>query len=417
MLIGCIADDFTGASDVANTLARGMSTVQFVGVPTDPSPVECEAGVIALKTRSAPVGDAVKRSLQALEWLRSQGCRQYLFKYCSTFDSTPEGNIGPVAEALLDALGSAGAIVCPAFPATGRTVYQGHLFVGQRLLNESGLERHPLNPMTDPNLPRWLGMQAKGGVGMVPLGSVRAGPAAVRAAFERQVATGSRLVVVDAVDDRDLVTICEAAVDHKLVTGASGIALGMPENFRRAGLLGRGRQEAYSPTTGPGVVLSGSCSPVSQAQVEHYRQQHPALRVDPAAVMEGRQTVAQALQWAMSVIDAEPIIYSTAEPGQVGAVQETHGRKRVAAGLERFFSELAAGLVSRGVVRLVVGGGETSGAVAEGLNATTFFVGPEIDPGVPTLKVGSTLLRIALKSGNFGSIDFYERSLRALGKS
>ena len=290
MLLGCIADDFTGASDLANTLAKaGMSTVQFVGAPRGPAPAECEAGVVALETRSIAAADAVTQSLAALEWLKTQGCQQFLFKYCSTFDSTPEGNIGPVAEALLDALEAPVAVACPVFPATGRTAFMGHLFVGDRLLSESGMEKHPLNPMTDSDLRRWLRLQTKSEIGFVPHDIVRDGSNAVATRLDEEGKAGRRLAVVDAIEDRDLLTIGEAIAGHKLVTGGSGIALGLPENFRKAGLLAEAGS-AYSPTKGPGVVLSGSCSTASQAQLSSYRKHHPGLAIDPAELMAGRQT-------------------------------------------------------------------------------------------------------------------------------
>jgi uncharacterized protein YgbK (DUF1537 family) len=248
MLLGCIADDFTGASDLANTLAKGgMATVQFIGVPRPGDPAACDAGVVALKTRSIAAADAVSQSLAALDWLKQQGCRQYLFKYCSTFDSTLEGNIGPVAEALLDALDAPVAVVCPVFPATGRTLFQGHLFVGDRLLSESGLESHPLNPMTDPDIRRWLSLQCKGNVGLVPYATVRRGQGAISAALEAEAAAGRRLVVVDAVVDEDLLAIGAAIAGHKLVTGGSGHRARLAGEFppRRRAAPGHRRLRAH----------------------------------------------------------------------------------------------------------------------------------------------------------------------------
>ncbi|MBV8769785.1 MAG: four-carbon acid sugar kinase family protein, partial [Hyphomicrobiales bacterium] len=277
MLLGCIADDFTGASDLANTLAKGgMSTIQFVGVPKGMAQARCEAGVVALKTRSIAPPDAVAQSLTALRWLKTQGCRQFLFKYCSTFDSTPRGNIGPVAEALLQAIPASVAVVCPVFPATGRTLFMGHLFVKDRLLSESGMENHPLNPMTDPDLRRWLRLQTKGEVGFVPHSIVRQGGEAVSAALGAEAKAGRRLVVVDAIEDADLLAIGAAVADQPLVTGGSGIALGLPENFRKAGMLSNAGS-TYKPGKGPGIVLSGSCSSASQAQLAHYLLTHPGL--------------------------------------------------------------------------------------------------------------------------------------------
>lgn len=416
MLLGCIADDFTGASDVANTLARGgMTTVQFAGTPRAPDVPECEAGVIALKTRSIPAADAIRQSLEALAWLRGQGCRQFAFKYCSTFDSTPEGNIGPVAEALLDALGARTAVVCPVFPATGRTLFMGHLFVNGRLLNESGMEHHPLNPMTDPDIRRWLRRQTRCDVGFVPYTVVRQGIEAVAAAIDAEAGAGRPLVVVDAVVDEDLMTIGGAVAGHRLVTGGSGVALSLPENFRRAGLLADAGS-GVEPITGPGAVLSGSCSAASNAQVAEYLKTCPGLEVIASDLMDGRLDVDDALNFVRANMNRNPMVYSTADPATVKSAQERHGRHAVAARIERFFAELAVGLVNSGVARLVVGGGETSGAVVTALGPEYMRVGPEIDPGVPVLAVDRPApLRLALKSGNFGAVDFYARALREMG--
>lgn len=416
MLLGCIADDFTGASDLANTLARGgMATVQFVGVPSAPEGADCEAGVVALKTRSIPAADAVAQSLAALEWLKGQGCRQFLFKYCSTFDSTPDGNIGPVAEALLDALAAQAAVVCPVFPATGRTLFMGHLFVNGRLLSESGMENHPLNPMTDPDIRRWLRLQTRGDVGLVPYSTVRQGAEAIGTAIDAEAAAGRRLIVVDAVVDDDLIAIGRALTGHRLVTGGSGIALGLPDNFRRAGLLAD-RQDAFSPVGGPGVALSGSCSPASQSQLRRHLQRHPGLAVDPDAVIEGRLTVEEAASFVQRHRGEMPIVYSTAEPEAVRQAQARHGQSKVSEAVEGFFGRLAHRLVEDGATRIAVGGGETSGAVVAALAIDRFHIGPEIDPGVPALAAdGARSLRLALKSGNFGAEDFYEKALRMMG--
>jgi uncharacterized protein YgbK (DUF1537 family) len=413
MLLGCIADDFTGASDLANTLAKGgMATTQFVGVPDGQADAACEAGVVALKSRTIPVGEAIAQSLQALKWLLAQGCRQILFKYCSTFDSTPEGNIGPVAEALLDRLGGM-AVVCPVFPATGRTLFNGHLFVGDRLLSETGMRDHPLTPMTDPDIRRWLRRQTKGEVGLVPYGIVRGGADAIRAALAAEEAAGRRLVVTDAVADADLVAIGEAIADHRLVTGGSGIALGLPANFRKAGLLS-GRGTTFTGSKGAVVALSGSCSQQSLKQVEHFKASHPALAIAPDAVMSGAIDAAKAFDWAMEQLDSYPMIYSSAAPDAVKAAQAQHGREAVAGRIEHLFADLATKLAAAGVTRIVVGGGETSGAVATALGGKAFAIGPEIDPGVPALAVEGSPVRLALKSGNFGAVDFYEKAAKVL---
>lgn len=415
MLLGCIADDFTGASDLANTLNKGgMATVQFVGVPASGTDAECEAGVVALKTRSIPAQEAVAESLRALDWLEQQGCLQYLFKYCSTFDSTPEGNIGPVAEALLDAIPAPLAVVCPVFPATGRTLFMGHLFVADRLLSESGMEKHPLNPMTDPDIRRWLRRQTNGEVGLVPYAVVRQGASAISAALDTEAASGRRLAVVDAVVDEDLTAIGAAAADHRLVTGGSGIALGLPENFRRQGLLS-GRSSGFAPAEGPGVVLSGSCSVASRGQVAAHLADHPSLAVEPDALLRGALSVEAALAFALDHAGKSPIIYSTAEPDVVRAAQERYGMERLAGAIESFFGNVAVRLVDAGVSRIAVGGGETSGAVVTALGIERLRIGPEIDPGVPALTAeGARSVRLALKSGNFGAPDFYAKALRVL---
>ena len=413
MLLGCIADDFTGAGDLANTLAQGgMRTRLFIG--PDASFAQCDAGVVALKTRSVAPAEAVVRSLAAAERLIAAGCRQILFKYCSTFDSTPDGNIGPVAEALAARLGARGVVVCPAFPATGRTVYQGHLFVADRLLSESGMERHPLTPMTDPDLRRWLAPQATGPIGHVPHAVVARGADAVREALAGAAAT---LVVVDAVSEDDLRTIGLAAADAPLVTGGSGIAIGLPDTLRAAGLPMEGGT-AYVPAPGPALVLSGSCSAATRAQVAHYAATHPALEIDVDALMTGAPVAQEGQAFALAHADAAPLVYSSADPERVAAAQARHGREATAAAVEALFGAVARDAVARGVSRIVAAGGETSGAVVSALAVSALDVGPEIDPGVPVLSVATAdgaPLALALKSGNFGAPDFMARAARLLG--
>ena len=406
MLLGCIGDDFTGSSDLGNTLARaGMRSVQYVGVPDAPADTEVEAGIVALKSRSIPVADAVDLSLKALDWLRAQGCRQFLFKYCSTFDSTREGNIGPVAEALADALGARKVLVCPAFPATGRSVYQGHLFVADRLLSESGMEAHPLTPMTDPDIRRWLAHQATGPVGHVPARTVMEGADAVRAALGAEDAAGRRLIVADAIRDEDLMTLGRAAEGLPLLTGGSGIALGLPGVFRAAGLLSAGGG-AWTPQDGPAAILSGSCSKATRAQVARHAERHPAREITADAVMAGEAEAEALAAWARGQ-EGIPLIYTSADPAAVRDAQARHGRERVAGAIEDLFAATARALVASGVTRLVTAGGETSGAVVEGLSLDRLEIGPEIDPGVPVMRAGPDLA-VALKSGNFGASDFFE---------
>lgn len=413
MRLGCIGDDFTGSSDLANTLARqGMRVVQYVGTPAGPATPDVEAGVIALKTRSVAPEDAVRQSLDALAWLRAQGCEQVMFKYCSTFDSTREGNIGPVACALADALGADRVIVCPAFPGAGRTVYQGHLFVNGRLLHESGMQNHPITPMTDPDIRRWLGHQSRLEVGHVAASHVFGGAAAIRAALDAQHADGARLIVVDALRDEDLMQIGAAAEGLALVTGGSGVALGLPGSFQRRGLLA-GRHDAWVGLPGKCVILSGSCSGATLGQVALHRRTNPAFEIAAATVIE-RRLSPDDLANRMMQAEGLPLAFSSADPDTVREAQARYGRDRASAALEAFFADAARALVARGVQRVITAGGETSGAVVEALGLRTLEIGPEIDPGVPALRAGPDLV-MALKSGNFGAPDFFARAARILG--
>jgi uncharacterized protein YgbK (DUF1537 family) len=419
VLLGAIADDFTGATDLCNTLVRrGMRTVQLIDMPAAGAPVpDAEAVVVALKSRTIPAPEAVAMSLAALGWLKQAGARQILFKYCSTFDSTDQGNIGPVAEALLDALGSGFTIFCPAFPELGRSIYRGYLFVGDMLLSESGMRDHPLTPMRDPSLVRVLQRQCRGKVGLVQQRTVAQGAAAIRDAFDELSRTGYRHAIVDAVADHDLEAIGEAAADLPLITGGSGVALGLPENFRRQGLLGEGGgADALPPVGGAAAVLSGSCSQATQAQVAYVRDRASIFTIDPVAAAGGRDVAQEALDWAVPRLGDDPVLISaTAPPNQVAAVQQALGRERAGALVEGILAEIARGLVERGVRRLIVAGGETSGAVVQALGITGLRIGRQIDPGVPwTVSLGEPPLALALKSGNFGAEDFFLRAFQVL---
>ncbi|MDU8946662.1 3-oxo-tetronate kinase [Ovoidimarina sediminis] len=408
MRLGCIGDDFTGSSDLANTLAKGgMRTVQYTGVPDTPAGPDVDAGVVALKSRSIDPAEAVAQSLAALNWLRAQGCTQIFFKYCSTFDSTPEGNIGPVADALAEALDAHKVIVCPAFPGTGRSIYQGHLFVHDRLLNESGMENHPLTPMTNADIRRWLAPQTRHKVGHVPAAAVFAGAAQIATALEAEHAAGKRLIVVDAIRDADLMEIGRAARDLPLITGGSGVALGLPANFGCTS-----GTAAWTGQGGKAVALSGSCSAQTRAQVARHSACFPAREIAAADVIEGRLTAAEIAGWLMAQDDL-PLVYSSAEPGVVATVQSRFGRETASAALEAFFAEVARLARKAGAGRIITAGGETSGAIVEGLALDTLEIGPEIDPGVPALRAGPDLV-VALKSGNFGGDDFFEKADRVL---
>ncbi|MBP0495484.1 3-oxo-tetronate kinase [Roseomonas indoligenes] len=420
MLLGVIADDFTGASDVANTLAKGLEgegglrTAQFLGIPDGPAPAGVEAGVVSLKSRSIPAAEAVRQSLAALDWLRAQGARQFVFKYCSTFDSTAEGNIGPVGEALAKALGVSGVVACPAFPGAGRTVFQGHLFVNDRLLNESGMENHPLTPMTDPDIRRVLRAQTAAPVGHVGRATVAAGHAAVAEALAEAAARGEVLVIVDAVENDDLSTIGRALDGAPLVTGGSGIARGLPHNFIARGEA-RGGTAAAAAVQGPEAILAGSCSRATRGQIAHHAAGHPALMVDADDVMAGRTGLEDLVSFVLENEGRAPLIYSSADPAVVAAAQQRYGRNEVAEALEGLFGRLARRLIDAGLRRLVVAGGETSGAVVSALDLGALAVGQEIDPGVPVLvSQGTPAIGLALKSGNFGSVDFFEKALARL---
>src|SRR5690348_3612692 len=420
VLLGAIADDFTGATDLCNTLVRrGMRTVQLIDVPAPGTETaDAEAVVIALKSRTVPAAEAVDKSLAALAWLRRAGARQILFKYCSTFDSTDAGNIGPVAEALLDALGADFTLFCPAFPEAGRTIYHGYLFVGDVLLSESGMRDHPLTPMRDPSLVRVLQRQCRGKVGLVPQYDVARGPAAIRDAFASLRQAGFRHTIVDAIEEHDLEAIGEAAADFPLITGGSGIASGLPENFRRQGLIGDGGADRLPPVIGAAAVLSGSCSEATRAQVAHMRERAPVFTIDPIEAAAGRNIAEEALDWARPRLGDQPILISaTATPEEVSAVQQVLGRDRAGTMIEEIFGVIARGLVARGVRRLVIAGGETAGAIVQALGVTGLRIGRQIDPGVPwTVSLGKPALALALKSGNFGAPDFFLRAFSVLSE-
>ena len=423
LLLGCIADDFTGATDLAGMLVRGgMRTVQTIGVPRRPvAAADADAIVVALKSRNLPAPDAVAQSLDALHWLTSQGARQIFFKYCSTFDSSDAGNIGPVADALLDALSADFTIACPALPLNGRTVYRGHLFVGDALLSESSMRDHPITPMRDANLVRVLGRQTKRRVDLVRWPVVQHGPNAIRTEFARLRAEGVAYAIVDAVDDDDLVDIGTACAELPLVTGGSGIAMGLPQNFRDAGRLALHDDASRLPqVAGASAVLSGSCSEATRAQVAAFAKLHAAIALDPTSGMPPAAVAREAIaRVERDLASNRPVlIYSTAEPDAVAKVQAKLGRERAARDIEQTFAHVAVELVKRGVRKLVVAGGETSGAVVSALGVEALAIGPQIDPGVPwTTTLGDPALALALKSGNFGGEDFFEKALRMLDSS
>lgn len=414
MQLGCIADDFTGASDLANTLTRGgMRTVQTIGVPADDVEVGADAVVVALKSRSIDPQEAVRQSLAAHAWLAQRGCSQFLFKICSTFDSTPRGNIGPVADALRARLDAGCVAVCPAFPTNGRTVYRGHLFVGDRLLNESGMEKHPLTPMTDANLVRVLQAQTAHRVAAIGHDVVRAGAPAIEARLAALAAEAAAYAIVDATNDADLLALGAALAGARLAVGGSGIALGLPENFRRRGAL-RAASAGRVDLAARAAVFAGSCSQATRAQVAAFVRSGRILHAELSHVVHDPQYVERVADWCMAQPLA-PLVATSAAPEDVAAATATFGAP-VAGAIEHFFGQLAQALFARGVRRFVVAGGETSGAVVGALGVQRFEVGAEIDPGVPVLTTDTPRpMALALKSGNFGGTDFFQRALAATG--
>lgn len=416
MLLGCIADDLTGATDLAIMLTRaGMRTLQVMEVP-DPAGKGLEgydAVVVALKTRTCPASEAIDLSLRSADALLALGAKQLFFKYCSTFDSTDEGNIGPVAEALMAKLGTDLALACPAFPTNKRTVYMGRLFVGDVPLDESPMKDHPLTPMRDASLVRVLQRQSKGKVGLVPFAVVDQGPEAIKAAFEAARARGERLVIVDAITDRHLVDMGTAAAGMPLITGGSGVALGLPANFIRAGLM----KAVEAPRTmaapkGRAAILAGSCSEATRGQVAAAKAAGiAAFEVDPLALSSGAQSARAILEWiGMQPRERPVLVYSSAEPAAVKSVQDKLGREAAGALVERTLAAVAQELVASGTTRMIVAGGETSGAVVNGLQVKALEIGPEIDPGVPWTRAVGRDLVLALKSGNFGAPDFFVKA-------
>ncbi|MCF8211716.1 MAG: four-carbon acid sugar kinase family protein [Rhodoferax sp.] len=422
--LGCIADDFTGATDLANNLVRaGMRVVQAIGVPAQPIEADADCVVVALKSRTIPAAEAVQQSLAALRWLQTQGAEQFYFKYCSTFDSTAQGNIGPVTEALMDALGTDFSIATPAFPDNQRTVFKGHLFVGDVLLSESGMQNHPLTPMTDANLVRVLQAQCQRKVGLIDYRVVVQGEVAIVARIAELRAQGVAIAVVDAVSNADLLRLAPALKNLPLLTAGSGVAIGLPANF---GLAPSNTASALPPAQGLQAVVSGSCSLATNRQVQAFAQAgRPALGIDPLQIVRnpstpGGNTVARTLAWAAPLLAQGPVlIYSSAHADTVKLVQAQMGIEAAGSLVETTLAAIAQGLVNLGVRQLVVAGGETSGACVQALGISQMKIGPQIDPGVPWCHAQTAVapdggLHLTLKSGNFGTDDFFSKAFSQL---
>jgi 3-dehydrotetronate 4-kinase len=420
ILLGCIADDFTGATDLANNLVRaGMRVVQTIGVPTSPLTAEVDAVVVALKSRTIAPHEAVAQSLAALSWLKSQASTQYYFKVCSTFDSTPAGNIGPVTEALMDALGTDFTIATPAFPDNNRTVFKGYLFAGDGLLNESGMQNHPLTPMTDANLVRVMQAQTKRKVGLIDYKTVSLGASAISKRIAQLKSEGVGIAIVDAISNEDLMRLGPALKDMPLVTAGSGVAIGLPQNF---GIAPSEKSSVLPVAAGYQAIVSGSCSVATNAQVKAFIAGGlPALAIDPLQAARDADVVQAALDWAKPLLPKSPVlVYSTASPEGIAKVQSQLGVEAAGALVERSLAAIAKGLVQAGVRQLVVAGGETSGACVQALGITQMQIGMQIAPGVPwcyaegRMEGQSMPLHITLKSGNFGAPDFFTQSFKGL---
>lgn len=411
MILGVIADDMTGASDVALTLSKGgLRVMQVMEQADDYAPYQSSDVIVAaLKTRTAPVADAIEQSLAACEKLMAVGARQILLKICSTFDSTPEGNIGPVADALKRRLRAPATIVCPAFPENGRTVYQGYLFVGHQLLHESPMKDHPLTPMRDSSLARLLGAQSRERVEQIHLNTVNAGADSVEAALAAAESSGVGYLVADAVSESDLITLADANKLRPLLVGGSGIALGLPSLYRRIGLVFAGhssRQRVLSK--GRAAIIAGSCSLATRKQIaEAISAGMPAKRLNPAALADSANFDA-ACEWAAAQNPNMPVlIYTSDDPEKIEQVRRNMGPESATV-IENALGEIARLLIAQGFDKLIVAGGETSGAVVRSISLRALEVGPEIAPGVPWMySADHPKVAIALKSGNFGGDRFF----------
>ncbi|CAI1527151.1 3-oxo-tetronate kinase [Serratia proteamaculans] len=414
MLLGVIADDFTGATDIASFLVEnGLSTVQLNGVPQEELPLEVQAVVISLKSRSCPAAQAVEQSLQALAWLQRQGCRQFYFKYCSTFDSTAQGNIGPVTDALLDALGESQTVISPALPVNGRTVYQGYLFVLDQLLSESGMRHHPVTPMTDSNLLRLMEAQAQGRCGLVTAAEMDRGAITVTEKLRQLAQQGIRYAVLDTLNEQHLLTQGEALKNMKLVTGGSGLAIGLARQWAQPGQVSP--QAAGAPQGEKAVVLSGSCSIMTNQQVARYRQQAAARAIDVARCLNDDDRAAYVTEltdWVQQQANGPlaPLLYATAEPETLQQVQQQYGMAAASQAVESLFAGVVEQLRQQGFNRFIVAGGETSGVVTQALGIGGFHIGPCISPGVPWVRAIDQPVSLALKSGNFGDENFFARA-------
>ena len=421
MILGIIGDDFTGSSDIANNLKKsGMQVSMYAGVPplnNKASLTNADAAVIALKIRTIPINDAVSESLKALDWLKNAGCSQFIFKYCSTFDSTKEGNIGPVTDAIMEELNVDFTIACPSFPDAGRTVFYGHMFVNGKPLNESGMEKHPLTPMIDHNLVRWLDYQTKHNVGLIAYDTISNGVKSVEDKVNNLKIEGYKYAIVDTINNENFDTICNGVKDLRFLTGGSGIALGLPKIYKKEGLLSDKEFQIPENSTNA-IILSGSCSSATLNQIEVYKKENPSYFISADEVMNNKNLVDDVIKWIKNNKTLTPLIYSSADQKIVKEKQTQYGQEILANKIESFFEKLSNKLLNYTFGIFISAGGETSGAVVNGLGLREFKIGQEISHGVPALWSPNSNcnkpVSLTLKSGNFGQIDFFKRALQIL---
>ena len=417
--LGCIADDFTGATDLANMLVKGgLKTIQLLGTPRKSDVVpSVDAVIIALKTRTIPVEEAIEQSLRALNWLKSAGAEKFFFKYCSTFDSTDDGNIGPVIDALMADLETPFTIACPAFPETERTIFKGHLFVGDKLLSDSPMKYHPLTPMKDSNLVSTLSRQTSQKVGLVQYTDILGGPSEIRKAFDQLRKEDVAIAITDVLNDEHLYFLGEAVKDFKLITGGSGIALGIPSQLKsRNNHKEKITAHKLPKVLGKELILSGSCSEMTLAQVNEFSKKYRTLKLNPIELAESNSSLDNAVDWVIQAKGEEPIlVYASAPPDAVNEAQKRLGRDLASSTVENALAKIASAAVQNGFRRIVVAGGETAGAVVSNLGIKGIMIGEQIDPGVPTtVSIGNPSIGLVLKSGNFGSADFFEKALKVM---
>lgn len=411
MKLGVIADDFTGATDIASFLVNhGMSTIQLNGVSNQAITEQTDAIVVSLKSRSCDPKLAIADSLAALAWLKKQGCERFYFKYCSTFDSTAKGNIGPVTDALLAELDEKITIISPALPVNGRTVYQGYLFVMEQLLSDSGMRNHPINPMTDSSLIRLMEQQSQGKCGLVDINTIEQGAAAVKDKIAQLQAQGYRYAVLDATKNDHLLIQGEAVKDLALVTGGSGLAIGLAKQWARKEMNPEKAQALGKPQGKKCVVLSGSCSVMTNKQVVNYTAVAPSYVVDVEKCIGDLDNYSQAIvEWILANSQQQyaPLVYATTNPTELAAIQQKWGLEPSSQAIEALFANIAKQLKQHGYDKFIVAGGETSGIVAHALAVKGFYIGPAIAPGVPWVKAIDSDIYLTLKSGNFGDEQFF----------